>query len=46
MHNELEPNDIEKITNSILEKYAKASVSPEGAFKYPTGAAALRLLGY
>lgn len=46
MYLELEPTDKEKITTSILEKYAKASVSLEGAFKYPTGAAALRMLGY
>jgi len=46
MYLELEPTDKDKITRSILEKYAKASVSLEGAFKYPTGAAALRMLGY
>jgi SAM-dependent methyltransferase len=46
MHHELEQTDKENITKSILEKYAKASVSLEGAFKYPTGAAALRMLGY
>lgn len=42
----LEQKDKDKITRSILEKYAKASVTPEGAFSYPTGAAALRMLGY
>lgn len=46
MNFELAPADKEKITASILEKYAKVSFSPEGAFKYPTGAAALRRLGY
>ena len=42
----LEQKDKDRITRSILEKYAKASFTPEGAFKYPTGAAALRMLGY
>jgi SAM-dependent methyltransferase len=42
----LEQKDKDKITRSILDKYAKASVTPEGAFRYPTGAAALRMLGY
>ena len=42
----LEQKDKDRITSSILEKYAKASFTLEGAFKYPTGAAALRMLGY
>jgi SAM-dependent methyltransferase len=46
MNHELEKKDKDRITRSILEKYAKASSTPEGAFKYPTGAAALRMLGY
>ena len=46
MHLELEQTDKEDITKSILEKYAKASVSMEGSFRYPTGASALRMLGY
>ena len=46
MYLELEQTDKEKITKSILEKYAKASVSLEGSFTYPTGAAALRMLAY
>jgi arsenite methyltransferase len=46
MHLELEQTDKENITKSILEKYAKASVSMEGSFRYPTGAQALRMLGY
>ena len=46
MHLELEQTDKENITKSILEKYAKASVSMEGSFRYPTGAPALRKLGY
>jgi arsenite methyltransferase len=46
MYLELEQTDKEKITKSILEKYAKASMSMEGSFKYPTGKAALRMLGY
>ena len=46
MHLELEQTDKENITKSILEKYAKASVSMEGSFRYPTGAPALKKLGY
>jgi len=46
MHLELEQTDKENITKSILEKYAKASVSMEGSFRYPTGAPALRMIGY
>jgi SAM-dependent methyltransferase len=46
MHLELEQTDKENITKSILEKYAKTSVSMEGSFRYPTGAPALRMLGY
>jgi arsenite methyltransferase len=46
MHLELEQADKENITKSILEKYAKASVSMEGSFRYPTGTQALRMLGY
>jgi SAM-dependent methyltransferase len=46
MHNESDLTDKEKIAKSILEKYAKASVSLDGLFKYPTGAPALRQLGY
>ena len=46
MHLELEQTDKENITKSILEKYAKASVSMDGSFRYPTGAPALKKLGY
>lgn len=46
MHFELEQTDKENITKSILEKYAKASVSMKGSFRYPTGAQALRMLAY
>jgi arsenite methyltransferase len=46
MYLELEQADEEKVSKSILEKYAKASMSLEGSFKYPTGNAALRMLGY
>jgi len=46
MHLELEQTDKENITKSILEKYAKASVSMEGSFRYPTGVSALKKLGY
>jgi hypothetical protein len=34
MHLELEQTDKENITKSILEKYAKASFSMEGSFRY------------
>jgi len=34
IHLELEQTDKENITKSILEKYAKASVSMEGSFRY------------
>jgi len=46
MHLELEQIDKGNITKSILEKYAKASVSMEGSFRYPTGVSALKKLGY
>ena len=46
MHLELKQTDKENITKSILEKYAKASVAMEGSFRYPTGAPALKKLGY
>jgi len=46
MHIELEQADKENITKSIFEKYAKAAGSMEGSFRYPTGAPALRKLGY
>lgn len=46
MEHGLEPSDKDRITRSILDKYAKAAFTPEGAFKYPTGAVALRMLGY
>jgi arsenite methyltransferase len=34
------------IHTKILEKYARAAVSPAGSFNYPTGAPGLRQLGY
>ncbi len=34
------------IHTKILEKYARAAVSPAGSFNYPTGVAGLRQLGY
>jgi SAM-dependent methyltransferase len=46
MRHEFDQADKENITRSILEKYAKASVSMEGSFRYPTGATALGMLGY
>jgi arsenite methyltransferase len=38
--------DREKIDQGIRTKYAKASASPEGLFRYPTGRAGLEGLGY
>jgi arsenite methyltransferase len=46
MHLELDQTDKEKITKSILDKYAKASMSMDGSFKYQTGHLALKMLGY
>ena len=34
------------IHTKILEKYARAAVSPAGSFSYPTGVQGLRQLGY
>ena len=40
------PRDKRRTEETIQGKYAKAAVSPEGLFKYPTGRAGLRALKY
>jgi len=42
----LTSEDKKKIENGIREKYAKVAASPQGLFKYPTGKAGLKALGY
>jgi arsenite methyltransferase len=42
----MEPQDIPAIRAGIAEKYRKVAVSPEGLFRYPTGEASARGLGY
>ena len=37
------PEDRRRIKAAIGEKYRKIAISPEGAFKYPTGRAGLRV---
>ncbi len=44
--NKLIPEDINQISKSILNKYAKVSESPNGLFKYPTGKSGLEGLNY
>lgn len=38
--------DAKKITEKIREKYLRVADTPEGLFKYPTGLAGLKALGY
>jgi arsenite methyltransferase len=42
----MEPQDISAIRAGIAEKYRKVAVSPQDLFKYPTGEASARGLGY
>lgn len=42
----LSAEDRKRIEESILQKYAKVSESPEGLFAYPTGRAGLQALKY
>jgi len=42
----LTAKDRKRIEESILQKYAKVSESPEGLFTYPTGPAGLQALRY
>jgi len=46
MENDFSPEDRKKIEEGIRAKYAKAAVSPEGLFSYPTGRAGLDALKY
>ena len=46
MRNHFTSEDRKKIKEGIRGKYAKASVSPEGLFRYPTGRPGLEALGY
>jgi SAM-dependent methyltransferase len=46
MELQLTLEDRKKIEDSIRQKYAKAAVSPEGLFRYPTGRAGLEALDY
>jgi len=46
METELTSQDKKRIEESILGKYGKVAVSPEGLFKYPTGLAGLKALNY
>jgi len=46
METKLTIEDRKRIKNSIHQKYAKVSDSPEGLFRYPTGRAGLEALNY
>jgi arsenite methyltransferase len=46
MTTELTDQEKTLIRTGILEKYARAAVSPAGSFSYPTGVQGLRHLGY
>lgn len=46
MENELTAQDKQRIEESIRGKYLKVAASPEGHFRYPTGAAGLKALDY
>jgi SAM-dependent methyltransferase len=46
METKLTIEDRKRIKESIHQKYAKVSDSPEGLFKYPTGRAGLEALNY
>ncbi len=40
------PEEIESIRGGIVDKYRKVAVSPAGLFRYPTGEASAKGLGY
>ena len=42
----MEAQDVVAIRNEIADKYRKLALSPEGLFRYPTGEASARGLGY
>jgi len=46
MKNGFTHEDRKKIGEGIRQRYAKAAQSPEGHFRYPTGKAGLKALGY
>jgi len=46
MKNGFTDEDRKKIGEGIRQRYAKAALSPEGHFRYPTGKAGLESLGY
>lgn len=46
MESKLSAEDKERIVEGIRKKYAKASVTPQSLFKYPTGREGLKGLGY
>jgi SAM-dependent methyltransferase len=46
MEIQLTSKDKKRIEESILGKYAKVAISPEGLFKYPTGLPGLKALNY
>ena len=45
-HHPFTPEETERITEGIKQKYTKVAVSPEGNFKYPTGRAGLEGQNY
>ena len=46
MENEFTPQEKRRIEEIVRRTYVKASVSPEGMFRYPTGRAGLEALHY
>ena len=46
MQTQISQKDKDRIETGIRGKYVKVADSPEGLFKYPTGPAGLRALGY
>ncbi len=40
------PDEIESIRGGIVDKYRKVAISPAGLFRYPTGEASAKGLGY
>jgi arsenite methyltransferase len=46
MNIQLSEQDRKRISQAILQRYAKAAASPEGQFRYPTGRAGIEGLRY
>jgi arsenite methyltransferase len=42
----MDADSVDQIRQGIAEKYRKVAASPAGLFRYPTGAASIRGLGY